>query len=378
MHISQQFDGGNIELVACEQASDIQLEIRKDFQSEFYQWFYFRLTGASNTDCTINILNAAGAAYPGGFENYRICYSYDREHWLRHPTSFSDGILKVDFTPQQDSVYFAYFAPYSMERHGDLIARSLQSPRCSHRLLGQTLDGQDLDLLKVSLADEGTEKKNCWIIARQHPGETMAQWWMEGCLERLLDENNQQSMELLSKCNVFLVPNMNPDGSRRGHLRTNAAGRNLNREWAEPSLQFSPEVFLVRQAMNESGVDFFLDVHGDETIPNCFIAGAEGLADWDTRKQEQLDFYKNKLAQLNSDFQTREGYPAKQPGQANLTMSTAQTGQNHGCLVMTLEMPFKDTAATPDEDYGWSPLRSKRLAHSCLDTMSLYLDSGLP
>ena len=28
---------------------------------------------------------------------------------------------------------------------------------------------------------------------------------------------------------------MNPDGSVRGNLRTNAAGANLNREWMTPS-----------------------------------------------------------------------------------------------------------------------------------------------
>ena len=47
------------------------------------------------------------------------------------------------------------------------------------------------------------------------------------------------------------VPNMNPDGSWRGHLRTNAAGANLNREWAAPSAQRSPEVLLVRAKMDQ-------------------------------------------------------------------------------------------------------------------------------
>ena len=37
------------------------------------------------------------------------------------------------------------------------------------------------------------------------------------------------------------VPNMNPDGSWRGHLRTNASGANLNREWADPTPHASPE-----------------------------------------------------------------------------------------------------------------------------------------
>ena len=46
------------------------------------------------------------------------------------------------------------------------------------------------------------------------------------------------------------VPNMNPDGSWRGHLRVNAGGANLNREWAEPSAERSPEVLAVRNFMD--------------------------------------------------------------------------------------------------------------------------------
>ena len=134
---------------------------------------------------------------------------------------------------------------------------------------------------------------------------------MEGCIERLLDENNVESKKLLSQCNVYLMPNMNPDGSRRGHLRTNAAGRNLNREWANPEIGASPEVYFVKQAMQEIGVDFLLDVHGDESLPYCFIAGTEGLSNWDEQKQSQLDFYKTKLVELNADFQTEEGLPGE-------------------------------------------------------------------
>jgi murein tripeptide amidase MpaA len=58
------------------------------------------------------------------------------------------------------------------------------------------------------------------------------------------------------------VPNANPDGSRRGHLRTNAAGVNLNREWHEPTPERSPEVLAIRNAMDETGVALCLDVHG--------------------------------------------------------------------------------------------------------------------
>ena len=377
MLISKNFDSGNIKVVSQSDFQDIQLEIESDHRSDFYQWFHFRLSGAKSQECKLSILNAKGAAYPPGFQNYQVVYSYDRQQWLRHPTALENGVLSFQFTPSHDSVYFAYFAPFSMERHHDLIAKSQLSDRCEHRLLGQTLDGQDLDLLVIKGSEGNAKRKKCWIIARQHPGETMAQWLMQGCIATLLDESNPLCKQLLQSCDFYLVPNMNPDGSRRGHLRTNAAGHNLNREWAEPTMENSPEVYLVKEAIKTIGADFFLDVHGDESLPYCFIAGTEGLIGWGDNQQAQLDFYKETLAQINPDFQTKFGYPAKAPGTANLSMSTGQVATLHQCLAMTLEMPFKDTTATPDAKFGWSPERCEKLGHSCLETLQEYVQSGL-
>lgn len=70
----------------------------------------------------------------------------------------------------------------------------------------------------------------------------MAEWFIEGFLEELSDPHNAFSTRALKHAVFYVVPNINPDGSVRGHLRTNAAGANLNREWATPTLEHSPEV----------------------------------------------------------------------------------------------------------------------------------------
>jgi hypothetical protein len=67
----------------------------------------------------------------------------------------------------------------------DLIAQSQVSPIVRVEMLGETLDGHDMDLL--ILGDEAPEKKKVWMIARQHPGESMAEWFVQGALGRLLD-----------------------------------------------------------------------------------------------------------------------------------------------------------------------------------------------
>ena len=373
MQINAAFDGGNIEVLGIGDHGRARLAIRKDHQSDFYQWFYFRVTGAKGLDCVLEIGNAGGAAYAEGWKDYRPVASYDRERWFRVDATFFGDELVIHLKPEHDTVWLAFFAPYSMERHQDLVARCQRSPLVRVEVLGETLDGQSLDLLHIA-ATHPPPPRQAWIIARQHPGETMAEWWMEGFLERLLDEDDPVARALLGKLTFHVVPNMNPDGSRRGHLRTNAAGANLNREWAEPSLERSPEVFVVRSRMDVRGVDFFLDVHGDEVLPYNFIAGMEGVPSITDRQLDLLARYKAALVVASPDFQTAHGYPVSAPGGANLTMATAQVAERFGCLAMTLEQPFKDTADTPHPTTGWSPERCMKLGRACLDALHAVVD----
>jgi murein tripeptide amidase MpaA len=278
--ISSAFDAGNIRVLRQDESS-AELEIVKDHMSDFYQWFYFRIAGAAGREITLRITNCAGSAYPHGWPDYKGVMSLDREEWVRiQDTSYADGVLTMKLTPPQDPVWIAYFAPYSMERHHDLVTQTAAMEGVGYRSLGKSLDGQDLDCLTF-----GEGPLNVWLYARQHPGESMAEWWMEGALEKLVDEDDPVARVLRKECTFRVVPNMNPDGSRRGHLRTNAVGANLNREWHAPTAERSPEVLCVRNAMDETGVDFAMDVHGDEAIPANFLAGFEGIPSLSDRQQ---------------------------------------------------------------------------------------------
>jgi len=366
--ISSSFDAGNIRVVN-QDGVRADLEIVHDHMSDFYQWFYFRVAGGAGRELTLRITNCAGSAYPNGWPDYKAVMSLDREEWLRvSATSYADGVLTIRLTPPQDLVWIAYFAPYSMERHHDLVTQTASLPGVEYASLGKSLDGQDIDCLTIG---EGT--LNVWLYARQHPGESMAEWWMEGALEKLTDDDDPIARVLRKECTFHVVPNMNPDGSRRGHLRTNAVGVNLNREWHAPSAEKSPEVLCVRNAMDVTPPDFAMDVHGDEAIPANFLAGFEGIPSLTDRQQNLFNLFSETLERLSPDFQRQKGYEIPAPGQANMSMSTTQLAERYGCASMTLEMPFKDNFDLPDEVYGWSPQRSKYLAYACLDALHAVL-----
>ncbi|MEE2929920.1 MAG: M14-type cytosolic carboxypeptidase [Pseudomonadota bacterium] len=363
--ISAAFDSGNIIVKDASDPENIRLEIAKDHQSDFYMWFHFRVTGEPGQSVRLKIENAGGAAYPKGWENYSAVASSDLQNWNRVSTQYDGNTLTIDATLDLGALYVAYFAPYSSERHQQLVADALRDERVQLTVLGQTLDGRDLDMLTIG--SPGPEKRTLWITARQHPGETMAEWWVEGFLERLLDPISADAKHVLEQAVIHLVPNMNPDGSARGHLRTNAVGVNLNREWQEPTLEKSPEVYLVLNKMIETGCDLALDVHGDEALPYNFIAGTEGIPSWSERLSVLLEGFKaSYVKSSNGAFQTRYGYPTNAPGKANLTICSNALAERFDCLAMTLEMPFKDDANHPDTAVGWSPDRAKQLGADAL------------
>lgn len=221
----------------------------------------------------------------------------------------------------------------------------------------------------VTVGTPAAGKRALWVIARQHPGETMAEWFVEGMLERLLERSDPVARSLLARAVVHIVPNMNPDGSVRGNLRTNAAGANLNREWGAPTVERSPEVLHVRAAMHETGVDAFLDVHGDESLPYVFVDGCERLPGF-TPKQDTLQrAFGAAFKRASPDFQDVHGYSSDKETKINLTLASKYVGHSFGCLALTLEMPFKDNADLPDDAVGWSGERSRRLGAAAVEPL---------
>ncbi|MDR7100960.1 M14-type cytosolic carboxypeptidase [Croceicoccus sp. BE223] len=376
IRIDAAFDSGNIDVVSATGAEAV-LTIRRDRDSEFFQWFHFRVSGTRGRELTLRITGLNRSAYPGGWPGYRAAVSEDRQAWLRADSEWDGesggGTLTIRYRPAGDVAWFAYFAPYSMERHHDLVTRIANAPQVSHRVLGHSVEGQPIDCLAT-----GEGSRQVWLYARQHPGESMAEWWMEGALERLADPADPVTMRLRKAATLHLVPNANPDGSCRGHLRTNARGVNLNREWHEPSAERSPEVLAIRDAMDATGVDFAMDVHGDEAIPHVFMAGFEGVPDVTERQLADYARYLALLTATTADFQTARGYPVSAPGKGNLSMSTNQVAHRFGCTAMTLEMPFKDHDDAPDARAAWSPERSKALGRSCLAALADWLESAGP
>ena len=49
----------------------------------------------------------------------------------------------------QDAVHYAYFAPYTLDDHMALVSELQSDDRVRLRVLGESLDGHDIDMLQI-------------------------------------------------------------------------------------------------------------------------------------------------------------------------------------------------------------------------------------
>lgn len=362
------FDAGNILLVDAGNPSRIHLNIRPDTHSGHFQWFHFKASGLTPGHThAFSLDNASQSSYSAAWEGYQAVASYDQQNWFRVPTRYDGKALHFSLEPRETQAWFAYFEPYPRARHNQLIERASALPGVELLATGRSVEGRDIPLLRAG--DGGAGKRKLWIIAQQHPGEHMAEWFMEGVIERL-EANDAQIQALLAQADLYLIPNMNPDGAFLGHLRTNFKGQDLNRAWQSASVDTSPEVLFAQAQMKQYGVDAFIDVHGDEEIPHVFTAACEGNPGYTPRLAKLEEQFRSTLCSITADFQTTHGYTRDQPGQANMTLACNAVGHQYDCLSLTLEMPFKDHDDAPNVQTGWSGQRSKDLAGAVLETLA--------
>lgn len=357
-------DNGNIVVINPDDPNNLRLEIRGDVNLEnYFQWFNFYLEGKAGEHYVINIENASRVKYPdwNKYEPYKTYASYGNNQWFTVDTLYDEqsGKLTINFTAEQDKIQFAFFPPYDYARHLNLIEKASNIPHCEVTTLGKTNgeDGRDISLLTFGAPD--AHKKEIWLIARQHPGEPQAEWYAEAIIEYLA-----ANPELLDKYTFRVVPNMNPDGTYYGNLRTNKEGKDLNRMWQNPTIADSPEVYYVLQKMMNTGVDFFMDIHSDEIIPKPFLDEAHlscPIVDTELEKQES-DFMRLYI-ENNSDMQNELNYGEKSRNDAeNLTLAAMAVGNAFHCPAFTLEMPTK----------SWSWQQCKSLARDFFKVMELF------
>lgn len=211
--------------------------------------------------------------------------------------------INIDFDNNEHFLEIAFCFPYSHKEMLKDIAdiKSSYDNNSSiffhHEVLSKSPEGLDIPIMTITshdLKSEGcetypvqegqstckkfeTRKPVIILSSRVHPGETPCSHALNGCIKKLLNLNDRDSI-LLRKIFVFkIIPSLNPDGVFHGHFRKDRYLQNLNRFYKKPNQQKQPSCYALKILMDyytdPHRVMIYTDFHAHSSTRNCFVYG---------------------------------------------------------------------------------------------------------
>ena len=299
------FESGNLYSVMKVTDNEYHLCLQNDVNTVGHtQWFFFRVQNTKkDLEVQFNMLNLAK---PDSLFNHGmkpLIYSEKKVEeegigWFRDGYNigyYKNGIkkekgsyytltFKYRFEHDDDTVYFAYWYPYTYsDLKADLIAIE-RNPKTKNfwviRSLCRSLAGNSWDYLTITNKNKtssGKPKKAVVISARVHPGETVGSWMMKGVIDFLTDPDNEEANMLRDNFVFKIIPMLNPDGVINGNYRWSLSGGDLNRRWKNPSKVLHPIIYhtkkLIKEVHEEREVLLFWDLHGHSRRKDIFMYG---------------------------------------------------------------------------------------------------------
>jgi hypothetical protein len=268
-----------------ENASPIQWEIDREGTIHVYLLYdyerasanraaghwHFQLQGKPGTDLTL-VLHNFDNIYNGkpgpAVSNKSICYvSADGKKWSVLGAELLPGnALRVRVHLDGPSLYLARLEPYRLSDLDRLLDEIRGNRLVEITTIGRSVEGRPLEIVRVG--DPGVPYR-VLLRARAHAWEPGGNWVVQGLIRGLLSDDPVARKCLARYC-VYVMPMANKDGVARGRTRFNMLGRDLNRNWDQPSdPRLAPENFALEtwlRGMIEQGrrPNLVIDLHNDE------------------------------------------------------------------------------------------------------------------
>ncbi|MBL9182793.1 MAG: succinylglutamate desuccinylase/aspartoacylase family protein [Verrucomicrobiaceae bacterium] len=198
--------------------------------------FHFRIQAEKGRKLTLEFNNLENVwnGKPGSVakEVKQVVVSQDGKTWTSVPTESPEvGRVRVTLEMPGASLFVARAEPYRVSDLNRFLAEIQASPLVKVETIGKTVQGRDLEIIRVGKDDA---PNHVFIRARAHPWEPVGNWVVEGLVRRLL-KGDAEAQKCLALYNVCILPMANKDGVERGGTRFNLGGWDLNRKWDKPA-----------------------------------------------------------------------------------------------------------------------------------------------
>lgn len=292
--VSNEFSGGRLDdLTQVNDSVYTALMVAENAPINNSAWYAFKVWGDKKRKISFNL------TYKHGTHRYHPKISRDAENWVRLDSVFyapdtANGTASMKLEIGSDTVWVAGQELIVSKDFEQLVERFSAHSFVTKSIIGTSKLGKPLQQLQITEAEN--DRNNIVIIGRQHPPEVTGTIGLVAFLETICGDT-ELAQTFRKRFNIIAIPLVNPDGVDNGHWRHNAAGVDLNRDWAAFN---QPETRALRDEMLKIANDparnvyLFLDFHS--TWKDIFYSMSKDL------KTKPADFTDRWLARIKETF----------------------------------------------------------------------------
>ena len=253
------------------------------------RWFYFKMERVKGKQITLNFHNT---------DPKRPYYSYDGENFTRFSPEEASEYGKITKRFEQDTVYIAYFPPYTVSYLNSRIEEWSKRGCVKVESIGKSEHGRQMPLLTVTEPNPNLpdrKKHVVYIHGRIHTSEAPASWHLDKLID-LITGSSDYAGDLRKEIIFYILPFTNPDGVAEGMSRSNGEGINLEVNWANADSVTAQETRNIRAFLESitkkgKGIDIALNMHSQSSdFVTYWIHTAESTSD---------EYYKNLMLFAN-------------------------------------------------------------------------------
>lgn len=317
MKIISNYDGSSIDILSYDDnTNSIQLSLKKE-KDDYGQYYNFIAENTKNIKGTIFIKNIRLSKY---YEKNSIYLPYQRfsSNWKKINSdqfSVTDDTIKIIINPNE-KVEISLVPRYTQENL-DEFTKTLEN----YNFINIRQDS----LTKIEIGN--TKNPTVFVIGRQHPGETLSSFFIEGMINSIIKN------KLYNKYHFVFYPIVNTLGVKNGcHRYVN--GIDFNRSW---NVNNPPnEIKYLKEELNLYKIKYFIDVHNDEITPINYIR-----ADGNLPKKQ---FYNLKVLKSMSPFYRMIRGIIKQRKIIDVHSKTAReyVRKKFKCISILVELSMKE------------------------------------
>ncbi|USI29433.1 M14 family zinc carboxypeptidase [Alteromonas macleodii] len=248
-------------------------------------WYYFSVTSKNELELKIVL------SFDGYSPRYLPKMSRDKKHWtpILFDTDKRGMIIALESSKQP--LFVSAQPPILNEKYKKWLKEKQSEFDIDLFTIGKSTENRVIDAFTLSRPSNSE-----WVVfvGRQHPPEVTGAVAMFSFLEEFLKQTASET-QFLSRFNVLVVPNINPDGVANGHWRHSLGHKDLNRDWNDFSQPETASVKTFLDTISDKGgkIVFGMDFHSTHgnvfyTIPSSEpLAPSELVVDWLEELQEK-------------------------------------------------------------------------------------------